>query len=568
MVITMDYFGNHPLHHLQNQQNLPHIIHRTGTTLRQHPPARLTLAAPYPVAVPEISTRLIGATKPLNSELGTPFPLSDTGMDLGSGVSVLFSVNPPSPIESDLCSDDQETIVRTWCTAGPSTEQLLGEDHSHASSCDTSQVDVAITAATSSAASAGNLNGDSSGKNRTRVPRRGSSESNKKAELYKTELCISVHSGLVCKYGDNCQFAHSVAELQHVNRHPRYKTQLCTSFQSQGFCKYHDRCTFIHHPEEARVPISPSLFRKTIAQLPSPNQPPPVIPNQVPTPVPNKIPTQVLSQVPHQILAQMLSNQQNQNWTAPSSTSLPNSGTTTPVQQLIDYSKIDRVRAMSDPCIYTYMEGPPGLQVPPRMGGLDQGVFFAEPLSWSMSMGMAIDRADSPTAQYPQQVFAFPMSNDPRDFMNQGPQQQPMPVSMRRQRRMGISYPPPGFPIDGGPPAQHRDIFDLLPHYNEHGMFDPDLAVRPAGAIRPPWLTPSSIWQPLHNNLTPSTTNGNSDESQGQIQDLSLSQEQSQTQAMTGTQQQQNTPVEDECDAEWIAKLGRYIATSQNDFEI
>ena len=353
-----------------------------------------------------------------------------------------------------------------------------------------------------------------------------------------------------------------------MNRHPRYKTQLCTSFQSQGFCKYNDRCTFIHHPEETRVPLSPSLFRKTPAQVASSSQPPAKISTQVPTQMPDQIPTQVLSQIPHQMLAQMLRNHQNQNWIAPSSTSHPNSGTATPAQQLADYSKMDRARAMSDPCIYTYMEGAPGLQVPPRMGGLEQGLFFAEPMGLSLGMSMAIDRANPPTAQHPQQVFTSPMSNDPHEFIIQGPQQQPMPVSMRRQRRMGISYPPPEFPADGGHPAQHRNIFDLLPHYNEHGMFDPDLAVRPAGAVDPPWMTSSTLWQHLHNNVTPSTYNGNSDENQSQIQDLSQSQEQSQSQAMVGPQQQQDELVEDECDAEWIAKLGRYITTSQNDFEI
>ncbi|KAG0238182.1 hypothetical protein BGX31_003355 [Mortierella sp. GBA43] len=84
--------------------------------------------------------------------------------------------------------------------------------------------------------------------------RSGTGDPHRKSELYKTELCISVSSGIPCKYGDNCQFAHSEEELNQVTRHPRYKTQMCTSFQNQGYCKYNDRCTFIHHPEEARVP--------------------------------------------------------------------------------------------------------------------------------------------------------------------------------------------------------------------------------------------------------------------------------------------------------------------------
>ncbi|KAF9196945.1 hypothetical protein BGZ50_004532 [Haplosporangium sp. Z 11] len=108
------------------------------------------------------------------------------------------------------------------------------------------------------------------GKKTSGGPRRASTgESNRKSELYKTELCISVHSGDPCKYGDNCQFAHSVKELNQVHRHPRYKTQLCKSFQSQGFCKYNDRCTFIHHPEEGRVPPATSATRgSTSAQSP------------------------------------------------------------------------------------------------------------------------------------------------------------------------------------------------------------------------------------------------------------------------------------------------------------
>ncbi|KAG0277533.1 hypothetical protein BGZ96_002829 [Linnemannia gamsii] len=560
----MDYFGNLLPNHHQHQQHIPPHIPRATGPLRQQPPARLTLAAPYPVAVPEISTRLIGATKPLNSELGTPSS-TDTSMDLGSSVSVLFSVNPPSPVESELCSDEQEAIVRTWCTSGPSTEQLLGEDHVQPF-CDTQDDSATTSAGASAAVTGGDDNSESSisGKRGTRGPRRGSSESNKKAELYKTELCISVHSGLVCKYGDNCQFAHSVAELQHVNRHPRYKTQLCTSYQSHGFCKYNERCTFIHRPEEARVPLSPSLFHKTLAQAqlssPNPNQPERLT---VPTHVPNQIHTQVLSQLPHQMLAQML-NQNNQNIQHQarnallSSSSHPNSGTATPVQQLAGYSKMDRVRAISDPCISTYMDRTRGLQQLSRMDGIEHDLFYEEPMGKNMSMAMGM--VNPTTAEYTHHVSATPMPNDPNEFMHQGPQQQAMPLSVRRQRRMGICYPPPGFLTDGGHPAQHRDIFDLLPHYNEHGMFDP---------VRPPWMTPSSIWQPLNHNLTPGNNNNSATDvnvKQGQAQDQS-SQSQSQSQAIPGPPQQ-GTSVDAECDAEWIAKLGRYITTSLNDFEM
>ncbi|KAG0331409.1 V-ATPase V1 sector subunit E [Podila humilis] len=91
-------------------------------------------------------------------------------------------------------------------------------------------------------------------------------DSNRKSELYKTELCISLSTGNPCRYGDQCQFAHSKEELQHVHRHPRYKTQFCLSFQAHGYCKYNERCTFIHRPEEARVPLSTIPGRQSPAE--------------------------------------------------------------------------------------------------------------------------------------------------------------------------------------------------------------------------------------------------------------------------------------------------------------
>ncbi|KAF9130437.1 hypothetical protein BGW39_003073 [Mortierella sp. 14UC] len=543
------------------QQQQQHILTRTEP-LRQHRPTRLSLATHlHPLS--EISTRFIGA-KPLTSELCiSTTSAADTAMDLGSGISVLFSVNPPSPAESELCSDDQETIVRTWCTAGPSTEQLLGgEDRAHAHVPCTTQADSATTSATPMSTSSNTLsNVDPSGKKGVRGLRRGSSENNKKAELYKTELCISVHSGLVCKYGDNCQFAHSVAELQHVNRHPRYKTQLCTSFQSHGFCKYNDRCTFIHHPDEARVPISPSLFRKTENHQGTNQVSNQAVINQVPNQVLHQVINHGPSQVPHLILSQMANSISNHNqpWAAPSSVSNPTSGTVSPNQQLADYNKMDRTRAMSDPCISTYTDGTYSMQMQQDLGmdshGMKKGLYHDAP--------MALDMA-SQAAQYPQpQVFAFSMSNEPYQFMHQEPQQSE-PLSMRRQRRMGICYPtPPGFPTDGGHPVPQRDILDLLPHYNEHGMFDPDLArVRAAGTVRPPWMTPSSIWQPPI-NLTPNgsaNTNGNSTAAQAQGQN--------QNQNQIVPESFQVGPVESEYDAEWVSKLARYITTPQNDFEI
>ena len=63
---------------------------------------------------------------------------------------------------------------------------------------------------------------------------------------YKTELCRQFSENGECKYGDKCQFAHGVADLKDVNRHPKYKTDYCKTFHSKGFCPYGPRCHFIH----------------------------------------------------------------------------------------------------------------------------------------------------------------------------------------------------------------------------------------------------------------------------------------------------------------------------------
>ncbi|KAF9576783.1 hypothetical protein EC968_003290 [Mortierella alpina] len=206
--------------------------------------------------------------------------LRDTSMDLGSGGgAVLFSVNPPSPLDSEYCSDDQESILRTWHTdrtssssAGlgadesdrvqdPVTFEPAAMDHGIKISQGARSTQSKSGKSTIASLSTGSAETLSKAGKRAQGRRSSTGEPNRKTELYKTEMCISVSSAVPCRYGDNCQFAHSAQELNHVNRHPRYKTQLCTSFQRQGYCKYNDRCTFIHHLEEARTPPSPSIAR-------------------------------------------------------------------------------------------------------------------------------------------------------------------------------------------------------------------------------------------------------------------------------------------------------------------
>ncbi|KAJ0402666.1 hypothetical protein ATCC90586_006180 [Pythium insidiosum] len=82
-----------------------------------------------------------------------------------------------------------------------------------------------------------------------------------KSSLYKTELCKRFSEFGSCRYGAKCQFAHGVAELRHVVRHPKYKTTKCKSYWGSGHCPYGSRCRFIHEESEAlshQPPYSPS----------------------------------------------------------------------------------------------------------------------------------------------------------------------------------------------------------------------------------------------------------------------------------------------------------------------
>ncbi|KAL6842715.1 hypothetical protein ACP4OV_027559 [Aristida adscensionis] len=64
--------------------------------------------------------------------------------------------------------------------------------------------------------------------------------------MFKTELCNKWEETGACPYGDQCQFAHGVAELRPVIRHPRYKTQVCRMVLAGERCPYGHRCHFRH----------------------------------------------------------------------------------------------------------------------------------------------------------------------------------------------------------------------------------------------------------------------------------------------------------------------------------
>ncbi|WOK92527.1 zinc finger CCCH domain-containing protein 9-like isoform X2 [Canna indica] len=64
--------------------------------------------------------------------------------------------------------------------------------------------------------------------------------------MFKTELCNKWEESGECPYGDHCQFAHGIAELRPVLRHPRYKTELCRMVLFGDSCPYGHRCHFRH----------------------------------------------------------------------------------------------------------------------------------------------------------------------------------------------------------------------------------------------------------------------------------------------------------------------------------
>ncbi|KAK8546592.1 hypothetical protein V6N13_067798 [Hibiscus sabdariffa] len=76
--------------------------------------------------------------------------------------------------------------------------------------------------------------------------------------MVKTELCNKWQETGACPYGDLCQFAHGIAELRPVIRHPRYKTQVCRMVLAGEACPYGHRCHFRHSlTEQEQLLLSP-----------------------------------------------------------------------------------------------------------------------------------------------------------------------------------------------------------------------------------------------------------------------------------------------------------------------
>ncbi|KAJ2767505.1 hypothetical protein IWQ56_003304, partial [Coemansia nantahalensis] len=78
-----------------------------------------------------------------------------------------------------------------------------------------------------------------------------------KMQLYKTEPCQSWTVYGMCRYGDQCKFAHGFCEQRARLRHPKYKTSICKDY-ALGKCTFGSRCNFAHSLDELRAPLPDS----------------------------------------------------------------------------------------------------------------------------------------------------------------------------------------------------------------------------------------------------------------------------------------------------------------------
>mmetsp|Transcript_6695 Transcript_6695/g.9162 ORF Transcript_6695/g.9162 Transcript_6695/m.9162 type:complete len:90 (-) Transcript_6695:1826-2095(-) len=84
---------------------------------------------------------------------------------------------------------------------------------------------------------------------------------------YKTTLCRHYEETRQCSLGDACSFAHGEQEKRGMNDpmpmsypgrhyvgavHSNYKTQMCRNFEQTGMCKFSDNCCFAHGADQLR----------------------------------------------------------------------------------------------------------------------------------------------------------------------------------------------------------------------------------------------------------------------------------------------------------------------------
>ena len=60
---------------------------------------------------------------------------------------------------------------------------------------------------------------------------------------FKTEMCRNWELFGVCKFMNNCSFAHGDHELKGKTHLPgNFKTKVCDQFHETGFCHFGSRC--------------------------------------------------------------------------------------------------------------------------------------------------------------------------------------------------------------------------------------------------------------------------------------------------------------------------------------
>ena len=77
--------------------------------------------------------------------------------------------------------------------------------------------------------------------------------------IRKTQMCKSISSGIQCRFGDKCNFAHSESQLfvrkerTEEQRTNLSKTKMCQSIVSGIECKFGDRCIFAHSSSQLSI---------------------------------------------------------------------------------------------------------------------------------------------------------------------------------------------------------------------------------------------------------------------------------------------------------------------------
>jgi len=81
-------------------------------------------------------------------------------------------------------------------------------------------------------------------------------------QKFKTEQCKYWELNKICKYGDNCAFAHGNTEMrQKVVPTSNYKTKKCRQFFENGYCPYGARCQFLHTDDDTKPFTYKNLLR-------------------------------------------------------------------------------------------------------------------------------------------------------------------------------------------------------------------------------------------------------------------------------------------------------------------